>query len=27
VFKGWQIANLSATYEYFKTTRPVISAP
>jgi polysaccharide export outer membrane protein len=27
VFKGWQIANLSATYEYFKTTRPVISTP
>lgn len=27
VFKGWQIANLSATYEYFKTTRPVISNP
>ena len=23
VFKGWQIANLSATYEYFRTTRPV----
>jgi polysaccharide export outer membrane protein len=25
VFKGWQIANLSATYEYFKTTRPVLT--
>jgi len=23
VFKGWQIANLSATYEYFSTTTPV----
>ena len=23
VFKGWQIANLSASYEYFKVTRPV----
>jgi len=22
VFKGWQIANLSASYEYFKITRP-----
>lgn len=22
VFKGWQIANLSSTYEYFRTTRP-----
>jgi hypothetical protein len=20
VFKGWQIANLSASYEYFRTT-------
>jgi protein involved in polysaccharide export with SLBB domain len=27
VFKGWQIANLSATYEYFRTTRPVQSTP
>jgi polysaccharide export outer membrane protein len=27
VFKGWQIANLSATYEYFKTTRPLVSNP
>jgi polysaccharide export outer membrane protein len=23
VFKGWQIANLSASYEYFRTTQPV----
>jgi polysaccharide export outer membrane protein len=23
VFKGWQIANLSASYEYFRATRPV----
>jgi hypothetical protein len=23
VFKGWQIANLSATYEYFRATQPV----
>ena len=23
VFKGWQIANLSQTYEYFATTSPV----
>jgi polysaccharide export outer membrane protein len=23
VFKGWQIANLSATYEYFRNTTPV----
>jgi protein involved in polysaccharide export with SLBB domain len=22
VFKGWQIANLSASYEYFRTTNP-----
>jgi polysaccharide export outer membrane protein len=27
VFKGWQIANLSATYEYFRTTRPVQTTP
>jgi polysaccharide export outer membrane protein len=27
VFKGWQIANLSATYEYFRTTRPLQSTP
>lgn len=27
VFKGWQIANLSATYEYFKTTGPVLTNP
>lgn len=23
VYKGWQIANLSSTYEYFQTTQPV----
>jgi len=27
VFKGWQIANLSATYEYFRATRPLQSTP
>jgi len=27
VFKGWQIANLSATYEYFRATRPVVTTP
>jgi polysaccharide export outer membrane protein len=27
VFKGWQIANLSATYEYFRTTRPLQTTP
>jgi len=27
VFKGWQIANLSATYEYFRTTRVFPSTP
>jgi polysaccharide export outer membrane protein len=27
VFKGWQIANLSATYEYFKVHQPVQTAP
>jgi polysaccharide biosynthesis/export protein len=27
VFKGWQIANLSATYEYFRANNPVQSAP
>lgn len=27
VFKGWQIANLSATYEYFKIRGPVQTTP
>jgi polysaccharide export outer membrane protein len=27
VFKGWQIANLSATYEYFSANRPVQTNP
>jgi polysaccharide export outer membrane protein len=27
VFKGWQIANLSATYEYFRTNRPIQTGP
>jgi hypothetical protein len=27
VFKGWQIANLSATYEYFKVHPPVQPTP
>jgi len=27
VFKGWQIANLSASYEYFRATRPAQTNP
>lgn len=27
VFKGWQIANLSASYEYFRATSPVQTTP
>jgi polysaccharide export outer membrane protein len=27
VFKGWQIANLSATYEYFRTNQPIQTSP
>jgi len=27
VFKGWQIANLSATYEYFRANRPIQTGP
>lgn len=27
VFKGWQIANLSATYEYFRATNPLRNTP